>query len=54
MVSGCVGSHGMGYLHICEGNINADRCMQVLEHVDLDLDLEDVFAKSHSAHYMAS
>lgn len=28
---GCVGAYGMGNLHICEGTINAERHIQVLE-----------------------
>ena len=31
MVWGCVSAHGMGNLHICEGTINAERYIQVLE-----------------------
>ena len=31
MVWGCVSGHGMGNLHICEGTINAERYIQVLE-----------------------
>ncbi|KAJ0019198.1 hypothetical protein NQD34_006767 [Periophthalmus magnuspinnatus] len=31
MVWGCVSAHGMGNLHMCEGTINADRHIQVLE-----------------------
>ena len=31
MVGGCVSAHGMGNLRICEGTINAERYLQVLE-----------------------
>ena len=31
MVWGCVSASGMGNLHICEGTINAERYIQVLE-----------------------
>ena len=31
MVWGCVSAHGMGNLHICESNINAERYIQVVE-----------------------
>uniref|UniRef100_A0AAR2KV54 Tc1-like transposase DDE domain-containing protein n=1 Tax=Pygocentrus nattereri TaxID=42514 RepID=A0AAR2KV54_PYGNA len=31
MVWGCVSAHDMGNLHICEGTINAERYIQVLE-----------------------
>ena len=31
MVWGCISSHGMGDLHFCEGNINAEKYIQILE-----------------------
>lgn len=31
MVLGCVSARGMSNLHICEGTINAERCIQLLE-----------------------
>ena len=31
MVWGCISAQGMGNLHICEGTINAERYIQVLE-----------------------
>uniref|UniRef100_A0AAR2L1I4 Transposase Tc1-like domain-containing protein n=1 Tax=Pygocentrus nattereri TaxID=42514 RepID=A0AAR2L1I4_PYGNA len=48
MVWGCVSAHGMGNLHICEGTINAERYIQVLEQHMLPSKQHN--AKPHSAH----
>ena len=58
MVWGCVSAHGMGNLHICEGTINAERYIQVVEQYMLHpsnilfMDAPDYFSKTMPRHIL--